>query len=392
MGDMNDRAARAALRLWQGVNARRAGWFWTGAVGGLIVGLVLVLARDALIPENFDNDSRKIVSVATGTFGDLNDKSFSSVAAAYRWLGLIGHPTLTAVLSYLLACAAIAAVLWRLQLRRLSLIEGGYVAVALVLSGVYLGTYTKDVFVLPIALFVALMPRRWWSELIIVASMGAYAYFFRSYWVIVLVAYVVVRVVLALIQLRARYLLIFGALGTALIGVGMFVALHMSADHYREQTLSQTRSVVHTTISPLVQMPEPVGGLINVVAAYGLLLAPVLLPFTASAVFAVVTIGIAFIRLLPFLYVSSVRSWPEDSSRPGTLLRRGIALSLGMLVAQALFEPDYGSAIRHFTPLLAISLAMICASAEGAVRVGRTRAWSLTGAAGSTGKRGRRAR
>ena len=45
----------------------------------------------------------------------------------------------------------------------------------------------------------------------------------------------------------------------------------------------------------------------------------------------------------------------ERSPRP----ERAVALLLGLVVVQAIFEPDYGSYLKHLSPMLPLFLALL---------------------------------
>src|SRR5699024_6096102 len=89
---------------------------------------------------------------------------------------------------------------------------------------------------------------------------------------------------------------------------------------------------------------------------------------------------IAFVKLLPLISARSSVRWPRNDARQGAMLRRGLALILALGAVQALFEPDYGSALRHFTPLMPLGIALIQSASAGSIRSASAHPWSWSGA------------
>ncbi|HIY66433.1 MAG TPA: hypothetical protein H9830_09180, partial [Candidatus Agrococcus pullicola] len=131
---------------------------------------------------------------------------------------------------------------------------------------------------------------------------------------------------------------------------------------------------------PLVPFEQPLGGLVDVFLNYWLLFLPLLLPFTASILHLAVTAGIFFARTYPLITARSSTRWPDRDTLPGVLARRSIALILALTVVQAVFEPDYGSSLRHLTPLMPLAIVLLQAMRSGSMRRGQAVPWSWTGA------------
>lgn len=347
---------------------------------GFVIGLVITLGRESLLPEQYNRDANRIFAIANEQTSTFADPSYTAVGLAYRWLGLGHEPWTAALAGYLLSVVVILVAVHRLGRPRASLLVACFIVATFVLAGVYLGQYSKDVFVLPVVLIALLMPKRVWWDVPIVAAMLAYAYFFRDYWAIIAAAFVGYRLV-TLWQVRLRYLFLGGAVASVAVGLAFHFALDVDPNHFR--TAVQGKLFANTLIIPLDGGSQPWGGALDVFLNYWLLFIPILLPFTASVAYAAITFAIAFAKLLPLLAARSSIRWPANSRAEGSLARRAIAMLFALAVVQAVFEPDYGSALRHLTPLMPLGIVLMRALRAGTPRVGRTRPWSWSGAARS---------
>lgn len=351
-------------------------WLLHGSLAvGFLAGLIITLLHDELLSDQYEFDALKIWRIARGDRPDFVDGSFTPVAMVYRALGMGDAPLAAALFGYLLASAVIVAAALRFGRRGLTPILAVYTVGAFGLAGVYLGQYSKDVFVLPVVALL-LLPKRWLWDAVPLAAMIVYAAWFRDYWMIVAACYCGYRL-LTTRQVRLRYLLAIGSLAAVGISGLIFLVLGRNPNHYR--TSVQGGLDANTLIAPLAPLPQPWGGFVDVFANYWLILVPVTLPFAAGIVYVAALAGLTFMRFTPFVGASSRRVWPQVDRIEGVLLRRCLSLLLAFGVVQALFEPDYGSVLRHLTPLLPLGLVagLAMQAAPAAERGIRSWEWSV---------------
>ena len=231
------------------------------------------------------------------------------------------------------------------------------ICAAVILAAVYLGYYSKDVFVTPIVIAALLLPANRRSTLVLSASMAAYGLFFRQYWLILAGLFVVFLLVLR--WFRPRALLVWGAAASSTVSLAIFVTLGVSADSFRNAVnLGRVHEVVGTRIDPFVDVVQPLGGVLNNVITYFALMIPFPVLLRGSLYYVAVAVAIGFIWIGFFRAV-----WPL-SILEDPLLARYMALSIGLLSVQSLFEPDYGSALRHLTPILPLIACSIWRSGD----------------------------
>lgn len=346
-------------------------------IGGVLVGLVIVCYRNWPGADRLSPDALKIWRISSGQRPGFTDRSFTPVATIYRSTGLGDAPLVAGMIGFLLAVAVIAYVVFRVGAAKFTLVTGIYVFGALVLSAWYLGQYSKDVFVLPIVALLVVNRRLWW-DVVVVAAMLAYMYVFRDYWALIAVAYVGYRVV-TWVQARVRYLIIGGATVTALIGLAIYFVQERPPAYYRTKAVDYYEPT--TALVSLDVLPEPYNGLLDVISNYFLLYLPAQLPVAASLIFVAVTAVLGFLRIYPLYVARSANRWPSRSTRDGVVVRRALSLLSAFIIVQAIFEPDYGSVLRHLAPLLGVGIALTLSARNGERRRGTATPWSWTGGA-----------
>jgi hypothetical protein len=321
----------------------------------LVGSACFVLIGSPFVPARFLYDSKKIATIAGGYRGYDSDKSFHTVGTIYRELGLADQPMWAAMLGYLLFVTVLLVSL-RGRIENAGLLALALVAGTTVLAVVYVGTYSKDVFVLPIALIALWKRRGLWPELALIAAMAYYAHEFRDYWYLVIGGYLGFRVVMAR---RFSVRRMIGAALAALVVLSVVFQnyLGVELDFYRTKVNEVRIGDVdtRTLIEPFFDLEGPVGSFLN--SAIVLLTFAVPLPLIArlSPYYLLVA---AFLLVLWYMFARAVHLSATES-RTDPRWARLVALVLGFTVVQSVFEPDYGSYVRHLTPLLPLMLAVI---------------------------------
>jgi len=323
---------------------------------GFLGGLFAVFFRGIYLPSDYEADSRKIESIANGSRPEFSDSSFTPIARIYEAIGLGGHPLLAALLGYLLASITLLMALYIGRRRTANWLTVVYLLSCFFFAGIYLGQYSKDVFLLPVVIVLIVLPSNFlWDAVVLVLMSGA-AYLFRDYWALIAVAYLVLRAI-TVRQIRLRYLLGLSSIGVVGFGLAIYAVMGRDPNHYR--TSVQGKLDAATFIHPIDFFAQPFSGLVDIFVQFWLLLLPIMLPFTAGVLYLVITCVLGFARLMPLQAVSSRLVWPRASSSEGATLRRAISLLVAFTAVQALFEPDYGSVLRHLTPMLGLGVIIL---------------------------------
>lgn len=331
----------------------------------VVAGVFVIVFREELLPQRFFYDGLHIQQIAQGFNSGLGDQSYVRVALVYRWLGLADHPLAASFVGYGLG------VLVLLLLRLKSQSNPSWQAIALtpvavVTMAVYLGFYGKDVFLVPIAAIALAGSRRVRIDVLLLVAMLLYALLFRTYWVLIAAAYIALRMARGR---RGRWKITLLVMLLVLMAYALAIAfiVGVNPDHYRS-IVNETRLTsadAASAILPFVPGESLPVGLVNVLVTLPFLVFPVPLLLIGSGYHAALFVAISLLWLLFFVGVRRqtcaqlALKGVVDLDSEARSFQRAIALVLALLTVQALFEPDYGSALRHLTPFLPIWVAIL---------------------------------
>ncbi|GAB3252833.1 hypothetical protein [Arthrobacter pigmenti] len=335
-----------------------------------------LFARD-LLPSRFLLDDAHIQGTMNSAFADSKAESFKNIAAVYSELGLAGQPALAALITLLLFSAAVFAAIRWTDLARFGFIGMAMLIISFALAVVYLGQYSKESVSLAVVLLLMLLPRGILFDVAFASVCVGYGLLLRPYWMIVAALYLLWRV--ALPRIRHPLWIPVLVLGTYLVLEQLFQWYFGFGIGGHRQLVNEGRSDVE--VGSLIQSPflEAEGLLAAPAAAamlFGLLL-PMQL-FVSGSLY-----HLASGLVITFLWVAAgagvwhlmqrqqqtaagVRSNGGDN-RTSRAVRAG-ALLLAFVTVQAVFEPDFGSYLKHLTALLPLFLALLPLREMGRLR------------------------
>ncbi|APT91410.1 hypothetical protein CSPHI_10900 [Corynebacterium sphenisci DSM 44792] len=315
-----------------------------------------VILRDVVLPGRFAYDAFGIATLIQYPYLlDLYDfGSYADIARAYSAIGLTGRDLIPAgLLGYGTMALSTVIALWRAGRlpRRTSAVA--LTGATLVLGAAFLGTFSKEFLVAVLIGVVLLIPAGFVGEVLVIAALLAFGALYRPYWTIIAVVYAIIRLILRTARGTRGFWLLVPCTAAAL-GLMIWLQTGQSADFARLGVNEYRGAETRTLIERFVHWPEPLGGVVNVVITTVMLVVP--LPL-----FALGTIyhGSSALLIL-FFWVTFGRAIANyGGTRPTGYVARAIALVLAFLPVQGLFEPDYGSALRHLTPLLPLMLLTV---------------------------------
>lgn len=345
------------FRLIDSTTNRQALWDTQSLVFLIFVsafGLVSVLFIRPFLPEKYDFDSRTIEVLATQQIS-ISDPNFQRVSSIYTYLGLGGKPQLSAVLGFLAVVFFLALIL-KESIRAFSsfrvLVIGGIIFIC---SVVFMGCYSKE-FVLILFLIAFYLLCRSGNKVIApFAVLFLYGYFFRSYWMVISVAWLLVALLVRRFSRlqNPRYVGVsaLAVLFTFPIAANL-AGLNLSALRFGLNEFRYGSEVATTAIFDFIPSSNPFLQILN-----GLLIAPTLLfPFPlltqGNIIYMAFFVLIASTSIIFLRATSKLNSLSLES----LLFAHLIAVVFGI---QVFFEPDYGSYLRHLTPMLPLAMFVV---------------------------------
>ena len=329
---------------------------WTVATLGALV------ARTYL-PVRFYLDGHFIQSIAVGRPFTEPDEAFAMTGEMYRLLGLTADPLLPALFGMVVA-GALAAAAYSSRTTTVPLSAALLTAASLLLFAVFFSWYTKETFaalaITGSVLLIRSHAHRVWAA----APVVAYGAFFRGYWLLVVVVYIGLLVMERFRPLRWWRLLLWvaGALTVATLGYALLTgspiqSIRASVNDVRDATDAASM------ISPLAPPGSFVTDVASALALFVALFVPLPLLMTGQAIHAVYAVAIVGLWLLPLLSAHSLRA---AADKAGDEHARRVALSafyllVAFVTVLALFEPDYGSYLRHLSSMVPLMTVMAVA-------------------------------
>jgi hypothetical protein len=315
----------------------------------------LALLLRLVLPERYYYDGNTIRLITTHQFYPAQDLSYLRVGLLYRWLGLVDRP----VYAGLLGAALVIAVLYPALVRgRGTPTLSAYLLVGLfvVTASAYLTQYSKDVWVIPVVLVVLLARPGLGGELAILAATGAYAAFFRSYWWPILAIYVALRILTAG---ALRWRRVATTVVAVIVGATVVAPWVLGGDlQGLRASINATRILspdAATAITTPFLGPGLIGDIPENLLLFGLLVMPVPLMFEGLPLYFVYAIYIFWVWVL-FARATGRGPGRVFDGRPAACadvhVVRAALFVIAFVVTLSFFEPDYGSYLRHLTPLL----------------------------------------
>lgn len=342
-----------------------------------LVGLSTLLASKfrELLDQKFRLDGDHIQAVLTIPDASLDhDDPFRNTAMVFRILGLSGLPDIAAMLALaVFGVAVLLAIRWG-ELARLTPLGLAVITVCYVLALIYMSQYSKEFVSLLLVVVVLALPRGALAEVVLVGAMIGYAITIRPYWGIVVVLYIVGRMLLP--RLRGMLPVLLGVLVTYVGLQILFNSFLGEALSFSRVAVNELRDRINISVGSMIVdfLPDQVGlqwlnaflVFLSLILPWPLLLGGSPLYLVMGAVLAVLwgLVGWALHRLQREHGARTGRR-PAPPERTAPLAertprpQRAVALLLALVVVQAIFEPDYGSYLKHIAPMLPLFVALL---------------------------------
>ena len=314
----------------------------------LLLGVVVAIAGPHLLPANYYFDSQSVIDAFATGFDRSGTDSFANTAAFYRVLGFgtLWPHALAGVASFLIAFIATT---WSSGLGRtrwqpwiIALVAAWTVPLA-----VFDGTYSKEVVALLVVALVGTLSRSARGVAAATLLALAYAYYFRTYWAIVIALWLAL---LATGRLGWPWLL---RLAVAVVAIACMSAV---AQQKLDTYLSDGRTVTTEGREgdpyqvTLLANPRPntsvATDVANSLAGWLALIVPLyLLPLGGLQ-----HVGFAVFQAVNTIVFVAVQIRLRE--RRDWRLLAASSFCVAYSLVQGMFEPDFGSFVKHETNLL----------------------------------------
>ncbi|RZF30216.1 hypothetical protein EVC45_08500 [Paraburkholderia sp. UYCP14C] len=308
---------------------------------------VVSAAHESTLPARFLLDEAEILDrmksvTSFKAFGD----SFDNLAWIFNFFGL---QTFTISLAgFLASIFGMFFAIWRSKVSSLKPAEFCLVAFWLVNQTIYIGVPSKElvISVLVLLLLFFSSSRAIFALFVVLAALVAV--FFRSYWGITLIATVCLYLAPSAFR-RPLSLLFFALLVFVAVAFAFQMAMGESLDFAR-QSANEWRDAkeVASIIVPFIPGSGIAVGVANAAITLATFMLPLRLILSGYALQMLGGIGLFCTFSMVFL-----RYRPLASLFPavGGFDKLCLCFLVSFVVTQAIFEPDYGSFLRHLSPV-----------------------------------------
>ncbi|MFM2238402.1 MAG: hypothetical protein RL389_749 [Actinomycetota bacterium] len=311
--------------------------------------IYMIVGRVGL-PDKYTFDSKKIEAIAKGLLY-FEDPSFQVVGDLYRVIGLAEFTLLAGLVScglYGVLAFTVVAINSDTKLNATSFF---YLGVMAVCNAVYLTQYSKEFFQMPFILVIALIiGRRKVSPIAIAVTIFFYALFFRTYWALTASTFLFLSIYKNRVGEKwiARIASIT-VLTLALIPfAGNLIGLDVTTIRANLNAGRLGEDFAVTAIStPFESKNLAVLGLSQIILALELI---VPLPLFTSGDLQYFLIGVGIASIWGVFLAKGLRHKNNDPKS------QVVVLLVAFLITNSLFEPDFGSLLRHMVVLFPLML------------------------------------
>ena len=309
-----------------------------------VIALLLVVFRDQLIPAQFSNDATAIIEIARGERVAV-DRYYQFTADVFSATGMVEAPWIAGLISVLVV---VGIVFWiRRQSGRSGLLAFALSCSLILLTPVFLGTLSKDIFELLLVSLIGILTLRMrfgWAALL--GGIAIFGILVRPYWVVVgmlLLAWLLIFRTLKKISIwQVGAIMLVMIVGACF---GYWLATGEDISSVRE--VASGAEVAVSRINNVVEPGSPLRASLNSVVVFAWLFVPVGM-FVLGDMYHIAA-GVLIMAIMGSFVFWLVR-------RAGKNLRFDVAvaasITLAFFVVSCLFEPDYGSYLRHLVPII----------------------------------------
>jgi hypothetical protein len=313
--------------------------------------------HETVLPERFLLDGqfileRMMADVRFEAFGD----SFDNLAWSFRALG-VGTLAIS-LIGFSFSTLGMLLAIWRSGVVSLSYMEFMIACFWLVDQTVYIGLPSKEIIIALAVLLTLLCKDSRFVILVFAACAMVIAIFFRSYWAITLAPTMLLYFAPPVLR-RPRFLIVLAIILFACMAVDFRIQYGEALDFAR-QMVNETRDPgeVGSLIVQYIPGGNMVSDVTNAMLILGTFLLP--LPLIMSGVSTQILGGVCIFFSLGAMFSRYQKR--AALAEPGHFDRLCFCFTVSFLATQAIFEPDYGSFLRHLSPITPFLMYLLLSS------------------------------
>ncbi|QHF38392.1 hypothetical protein PspS34_08980 [Pseudomonas sp. S34] len=336
-------------------NSTFSGTLWAALI---VLLLLLALMNEYILPRYFFYDSVTISKFIQTRIGFAPGDSFASTAAFFAIFGVERNSIPFSLVSFLIVLFSFNLYLKKSKTRSLDFIEFTLLAFLAVLSIVFMTAVSKELIVL---LFIApfiLFAKRGIFGLVVWSLIAlVYAFFFRQYWFLFIAMFWGIYIVF---RFSRSVTVLFAAVPIALFALAAFFMFYLGVDLDSFRTMVNDVRIesgdedARTMILPWVQGGGLLTGWLNSFITWLTLMFPAPLFLLFSPYHMLISV-----LIFTLFYKFWSEALLEFHSKQSSDRAACFSLVISFTAVQCIFEPDYGSYVKHLSPFYPMILYTI---------------------------------
>ncbi|MCY0970069.1 hypothetical protein [Chryseobacterium wangxinyae] len=306
---------------------------------GVLVCVLMAFLKENIFPEKYFYDSHGLQKLIERPNRYYSAESFTNTATFYRILH-IDRIIVAPILALLTYFFVIFKLFKNYSVNYISFFSYALIVIYSAIAMVYLATFSKDLvlFIIVVVPFVFLEKK---SLIIWTLFVIFYAYVFRTYWFISIALFWFIK--LFIIQSPKRFLLLVPVIYLIMNVVyhyvfGTSIALIREGAN-TDRDIESGQTIIKTYIEGSNVFLESLNSIVTLI--FLILPIPLFLLLKPFYVILTILITVFFFNFIK-LYVKQYKN--KDYTNIFSFV-------ISFMLVQSLFEPDYGSFVRHLSPL-----------------------------------------
>lgn len=324
----------------------------------VVVIIVYAFIKGTILPDRFYYDAHLIYKFMVDDHGFVLGSSYSSTAAFYNILGFHVKSFYLVFISVFLIYFVFYFHVRYSGLKIIDLIEYILFIFLFFLMATYMTMLSKELIVFLVMIPFLYFASKGYAGLIFWSLIAlAYASYFRAYWFLIIAAFWTILLVMRVGRSNLMlYTLVPGLL--LVLSLLFFAVFGLDLDHFRttinDYRLENSIQDARTIILPFIGGGGPIISWVNSLITWLFLMfpLPLFLMLTPYHIVNSTLISFLFIKTLVAIKIEYVDKASFELSAAASFIMAFTAI-------QAIFEPDYGSYVKHLAPIFPLFFYLI---------------------------------
>jgi hypothetical protein len=326
------------------------------------------LFKESIFPMYYFWDANTIETFMLRKSGLVVGDSYASTAAFYNIFNVARDSFVFPIISSIIIISFFFWVLKKSKANYMTLLDLAMYLYCILLANVYMTLLSKDFIVLILCIIPFMfLARRGVIGLLIWSGIACfYGTYYRGYWFLVVALFWGFYIIFKYLRKPVVvFIMVFLALFA--LAIVFRVVLGVDLDNFRNLVNESRLDQGDTNARTMIVAYIPGGGLIigwlNVYIIWIFMMIPLPLIFALSPFYLVISYFI--IMLYYRLWIAIKR---ELKSNRNPYLKSVICLIIAFTTTQSIFEPDFGSYVRHLSPLYPLFFYVLFESKRAVTR------------------------